>query len=85
MLNHKSLELIGIDGQLISIYANEKPLTFEQVFTEWRGEKSFRVFFSELLVALPYTAIRWETPQLTLSSAARPFECVVVNSPELET
>jgi hypothetical protein len=38
-----------------------------------------------LLADAPYSAFRWETPPITCSSADRPFEFALLNSPELET
>src|SRR5262249_23024246 len=43
----------------------------------------FRTLFTALLADAPFAAFRWETPALTAATADRPFEFVVLDSPEL--
>jgi len=38
-----------------------------------------------LLADAPFSAFRWETPPITTASAVRPFEFVLLDSPELAT
>ncbi len=78
-------QLRGIDGRQIFVRSDSDPLSFNQVFEHWVNQKTFRDYFIDLLRQLPFSAIRWETPSLIKSSADRPFECVVVNSPGLES
>jgi hypothetical protein len=80
-----SQQLEGIDGRLISVRSDNESLSFENVFEYWVKQEAFRDFFIDMLRQLPFSAIRWETPALIKSSAGRPFECVVINSPGLES
>jgi hypothetical protein len=50
----------------------------------WQVDSVFREFFITLLADAPYSAFRWETPPITAASAVRPFEFVILGSPELE-
>lgn len=59
------------------------PLTYEAVLHLWRDDTSFRQLFIDWLVNLPFEAIRWETPALTIAQLTRPFECVALDSPRL--
>lgn len=85
MFSSISQQLKGIDGRLIYLRYDNESLSFKQVFEYWVNQEAFRDFFIDMLRQLPFSAIRWETPALIKSSADRPFECVVVYSPELET
>lgn len=44
----------------------------------------FRNLLTQALTSSPYQAFRWETPPITVNTVDRPFEFVVVDSPELE-
>lgn len=59
------------------------PLGFADVLRLWQTDPSFCWFFSRQLAAAPYAAFFWETPPLTLATVDRPFECVLVDSPQL--
>ncbi|MEM8781246.1 MAG: hypothetical protein AAGE65_00185 [Planctomycetota bacterium] len=58
--------------------------TYRQVIDGWSSDASFRRFFIALLADCPYDAYRWETPHVNQSLLARPFEFVLLRSPELE-
>ena len=85
MFNLHSEPLSGFDGQLVSIGSNHGVLSFKDVFELWVHEKDFRAFFIEILAELPYAAIRWELPPVKSATAVRPFECVIINGPDLDT
>ena len=60
---------------------NDTPLTYSEVLDLWRDDTDFRNFYTQLLADSPFTAYLWETPSLTQSSLANPFEFVLINSP----
>ena len=49
----------------------------------WQDDPVFRAFFIALLADAPFSAFRWETPPITTASAVRPFEFVLLDSPDL--
>lgn len=57
--------------------------TFEQVLRQWQEEEAFRAAFMEPLREAPFEAYRWELPALDRARLGQPFECVLVDSPEL--
>ena len=71
-------------GLLLTLHHQQRPATFSQIIQGWRTDASLRSHFSSLLAALPYEAVKWETPALTRAAMDRPFECVVLDSPWLD-
>ncbi len=67
------------------VMVNGSPLTFADVIKLWEFSCEFRTFYSSLLANSPFLAFRWETPALSLATAIRPFEFVLLNSPEFYT
>ena len=61
-----------------------RPLSFADVLALWREDANFTTLFVDLLAKVPFTAFRFETPPLTSGHLARPFEFVLVDSPDLE-
>lgn len=55
-------------------------VSFAEVVDRWCGDGPFRAFFAELLADAPFEAYFWETPPMTLATAARTFEFVLVDS-----
>ena len=74
----------GGRGQLVSIYRNGAPASYDQVLRSWQTDESFCGFFIDMLASLPYTAYRWETPPVTTSTVGRTFEFVVLDCPGLD-
>ena len=72
-------------GSVIRVDHEHRPIGFADVLQHWQDDKVFREFFIALLADAPYAAFRWETPPITSSSADRPFEFALLDSPELET
>jgi hypothetical protein len=66
-----------------AVTLNSRPATVGEVIRAWQGDASFRSLFNALLAGAPYSAFRWETPPVTVSTAARPFEFVLLDSPSL--
>lgn len=55
-------------------------VTYSRVIDLWSSDTAFRSYFTTLLADSPFPAYRWETPALTETSAAQPFEFVLLNS-----
>jgi len=72
-------------GSVVSIELAQRPVSFSDALHLWQTDGAFRVFFTRLLAACPFSAFRWETPPITAMSAGRPFEFALLDSPELET
>src|SRR5262249_28078475 len=70
-------------GLRVAIELDSSPVSFAEVLPRWREDEVFRDFFIEQLAGLRSAASRWETPPLTVASADRPFEFVLLDSPGL--
>jgi len=68
---------------VISVDLKNRPIEFSDVLRRWQDDPVFRAFFIALLADAPFSAFRWETPPITTASAVRPFEFVLLDSPEL--
>ncbi|HEY9767867.1 MAG TPA: hypothetical protein V6C71_05070 [Coleofasciculaceae cyanobacterium] len=67
----------------ISIFRDDKQITYSEVIELWQHDNSFRTFFISLLADAPMSAYFWETPSVSQSTVDREFEFVLVNSPKL--
>lgn len=67
-----------------TIEATGVRITYADVLQGWQQDATFRTFFSNLLAAAPFTAFRWETPPITITTVTRPFEFVLLNAPGLD-
>jgi hypothetical protein len=67
----------------IAIDLESAPLPFSDVLRLWQFNLDFRSLFIRLLADVPFSAFRWETPPITATAAGRPFEFVVLDSPDL--
>lgn len=74
-----------VNGRLIrfAVALNTSPVTYREVLHCWQNDVVFRSFFINLLANCPFSAFRWETPPLTEAIAHRPFEFILLNSPNL--
>jgi len=74
-----------LDDHTIRVEINQgaSPLTYSEALRLWQEDPAFRTFFIKLLADCPYSAFRWETPPVTTATIERPFEFVVLDSPEL--
>ena len=70
-------------GIKISIAGNGIPMSYAEVLQYLRNDADFRLFFFRLLADTPYVAFRWETPPVTVDTARRSFEFVLLDSPAL--
>jgi hypothetical protein len=73
------------DGRVIrfAIDIGPAPLSYSEVISYWQFDAGFRAFFIALLADSPFPVFRWETPAVTRATANRPFEFVLLDSPEL--
>lgn len=78
-------ELGEARGLKVRIDDHDVTLRYSEVIDLWERNGEFRSFFLALLSAVPFAAFRWETPPVTEASADRPFEFVVLDSPQLAT
>ena len=72
-------------ASIFRVEHDHRPIGFADVLRRWQDDAVFREFFIALLADAPYSAFRWETPPVTSSSADRPFEFALLDSPELES
>ena len=66
-----------------AIRRDASPASYADVLHLWQTDEPFRAFFQRLLADAPYSAYRWETPPLSASNTARPFEFVLLDAPTL--
>lgn len=73
------------NGRIIkfAIDFGSSPVSYADVLARWQDDSEFRRFFTGLLVDSPFSAYRWETPPITNTTANRPFEFVLLDSPYL--
>jgi len=77
-------EKAGANARRYRLVEYGEPLDFAGVIERWRGEERFRRFFIELLGDSPFACFRFEAPPVTLGNSDRPFELVLVDSPEID-
>ena len=83
MWNVSQWKLESGRGIGFTLAKNARPASFAQAIDGWCHDASFRAWFNALLVDVPYTAFRWETPSVTAASVDRAFEFVLLDSPGL--
>lgn len=66
-----------------AIDIDSSPVSYADVIHRWQNDADFRTFFIDLLVDSPFSAFRWETPPITTATASKPFEFVLLDSPDL--
>jgi hypothetical protein len=79
----RSEELGDERGRRFVLDHGSSPATFADVLRGWQEDAAFRSLFNSLLAGAPFSAFRWETPPVTASTMTRPFEFVLLDSPEL--
>lgn len=70
-------------GLAFAVDVGGRPALYLDALRGWREDAAFRSFFNSLLADTPFTAFRWETPPVTSATLTRPFEFVVLDSPDL--
>lgn len=76
--------LKGFRGLRMTVERDGHLATLADVIAGWQTDGGFRDAFGAALAAAPYRAFRWETPAATTSSSRQPFECVLLESLELD-
>ncbi len=75
--------LANSHGTKVAIDLDSSPVTYADVLHRWQDNADFRSMFIDVLADSPFAAFRWETPPITLATANRPFEFVLLDSPGL--
>jgi len=68
---------------ITSIKTGQQPMSIKQVLHGWAKDEEFRRFYLSLVRALPYEAIFWETPPISLATYNDGYEFAAVNSEQL--
>ena len=68
-----------------SIDSDNESLNIGGVLENWRSNPQFRQFWASSLCTIPFKAYCWEMPPLTDGVLSKPFECVFVDSPALNS
>jgi hypothetical protein len=73
------------DGRILKVAVglDSSPVSFAEVLRRWQHDADFRSAFMAPLADAPFSAFRWETPPITLTTMNRPFEFVLLDSPSL--
>ena len=76
---------ILIEGRIhkYTVMCNAEPMRYGDALSLWQYNESFRTFFISLLADAAFSAYRWETPPIALSTVNRVFEFVLLDSPYL--
>src|SRR6266851_8515052 len=72
-------------GLRVAVDRESSPVSFLEILRRWQNDATFRNLFIALLADAPFSAFRWETPPIAATSATRPFEFVLLDSPGLAT
>lgn len=70
-------------GIRYQFHTRKQLLSRADVVERWQNEPTFNQQFSQLLRDAPWDACRWETPPLSTHNSHLPFECVLLDAPEL--
>ncbi|MCB9660037.1 MAG: hypothetical protein H6726_20475 [Sandaracinaceae bacterium] len=76
-------ELPAGRGLRAQLFRDSQPLSYRAFITGLCEDPGLRRMLREHLAAAPFEAFRWETPCVSASTASRPFEYVVLDSPGL--
>jgi hypothetical protein len=82
-LNHHTEHLANGRALKVIVERGDSPIAYSEVLQLWQTDADFRVYFISILTGCPFSAFRWETPPITLATANRPFEFVLLDSPGL--
>jgi hypothetical protein len=83
MWTARSEELANGRVLRVGVELERSPVPYSEVLQRWQVDAGFRSWFLGLLADAPFSAFRWETPPVTSSTASRPFEFVLLDSPAL--
>ena len=71
-------------GLHLTWQAEGRSISFGQAIDLWHKDGAFRTLFIEELSACAFSAYRWETPPISEATLERPFECVLLDAPEID-
>jgi hypothetical protein len=77
-------EILDRRTHRIEMHRRGDPLSYADVLGLWQESEAFRTTFLAVLGETPFTAYRWETPPVCVDRLARPFECVLRESLEID-
>lgn len=83
MWTFRTEELVARRSLRISVDLDASPVSYAEILHRWKDDAAFRSLFIARLADAPFTAFRWETPPITATTADRPFEFVLLDSPGL--
>jgi hypothetical protein len=67
----------------VAIDSGSTSITYAEAIERWQTDADFRALFVRTLCDVPFKSYRWETPPITKSTSGRPFEFVLIDSPNL--
>lgn len=67
----------------IKISQQDSFLSFAEIIELWKNSKDFRQFYISLIADLPFAAIFWESPPITIDTLDKDYEFVAVDSSQL--
>lgn len=70
-------------GQRLRLGGGEGTVSWADCLHGWQADAGFRARFVQMLAAAPFDAFRWECPPLTTAVLEQPFECALIDAPEL--
>lgn len=74
----------GGGGRCLRLASPRGALSWADCLHGWRCDAGFRADFARSLTDSAFDAFRWECPPLTMAVLDQPFECVLIDAPELE-
>lgn len=74
---------VGPGGERLAWRQGERLVTWREVLEGWCADDAVADRFSADLAATPWTAAFWETPPLLRGGLDEPFECVLLDAPDL--
>jgi hypothetical protein len=77
-------KLVDGGGVRFTLTLESSPVSYLEVLRRWRQDAGFRSFFNTLLANCQYSVFRWETPAITATTAQRPFQFALLDSPGLD-
>ena len=84
MWEHQAKSIEHQNGVIVSISSQGSVLSYADVFGLLIDAEEFRNYILRVFAEMPYSAFRWETPPITVSSLDKPFKFAVLDSPELD-
>lgn len=74
----------GPERQRLRLLREGAPMSWVQCLHGWAEQADFRDTFSAALADSAFGALRWECPPLCAAGLDEPFECMLIDAPELD-